>query len=177
MTRYERCARSWLTAVNPLSSLGAICDIYASCDVCMIDGGQPMSVMQEIEATHVSKDEISALDRFASTLAEPSELRGLLISLSDSVKNGTDVTLLQSDEELTPSQAAAKLKMSRAHLYKLLDRELIPSRTVGRDRRIRVRDLIAFDASRQSDRRELAERFAHADRTHRGAIEELIADM
>jgi hypothetical protein len=44
---------------------------------------------------------------------------------------------------------------------------------VGRDRRIRVRDLASFEAQRQQDRRELAERFAHQDQIHADAINEL----
>jgi excisionase family DNA binding protein len=135
-----------------------------------------MSVMQELDAARVPDEQIRALESFAASL-EASELRDLLQALSASVKSGSDVTLLESDTELTPSQAAARLKMSRTHLYKLLDRGEIVSHTVGRDRRIRVTDLARFEASRQRDRRELAERFAHADKTRRGAAEELFGDL
>ena len=135
-----------------------------------------MSVMQELDAAHVPDEQLAALDQFAAGLG-PSELRDLLTALSVSVKNGSDVTLLESDAELTPSQASAQLKMSRTYLYKLLDRGEIVSHNVGRDRRIRASDLARFEASRQRDRRELAERFAHANETRRGAAEELLADL
>lgn len=135
-----------------------------------------MSVMQEIDAAGVPKDQLAALEAFAATL-DPSQLRAVLLQLSESVKNGADLTLLESEAELTPSQAASHLKMSRTHLYKLLDSGEIGSHYVGRDRRIRVADLRRFDAARQSDRRELAERFAHSDRTRRGAVSELLADL
>jgi excisionase family DNA binding protein len=135
-----------------------------------------MSVMQEVDAARIPDEQIRALESFTASL-EPSELRDLLKALSMSVKNGSDVTLLESDAELTPSQAAAQLKMSRTHLYKLLDSGEIVSHNVGRDRRIGVADLARFEASRQRDRRELAERFAHADKTRRGAAEELLGDL
>lgn len=135
-----------------------------------------MSVIRELDAACVSNEQIAALDDFTASLA-PSELRDLLLTLSSIVKSGTDATLLESEAELTPSQAAAELKMSRAHLYKLLDRGEIVYHKVGRDRRIRVVDLARFEASRQRDRRELAERFAHADKTRRGAAEELLGDL
>jgi excisionase family DNA binding protein len=135
-----------------------------------------MSVLHEVDAARVSSDQIAALEQFAATLA-PSELRDLLMTLSSMVKSGADATLLESDAEMTPSQAAAHLKMSRAHLYKLLDRGEIVYHKVGRDRRIRLTDLACFEASRQRDRRELAERFAHVDETRRGAAEELLGDL
>jgi excisionase family DNA binding protein len=137
---------------------------------------EDMSVMQEVDAARVPKEQLVALEKFASTL-DPSELRDLLFTLSSSVKSGSDVTLLESDAEVTPAQAAAQLKMSRTHLYKLLDRGEIVSHNVGRDRRVRVADLARFEASRQRDRRELAERFAHQEKTRRGAMDELIADL
>ena len=135
-----------------------------------------MSVLTEVDAAHVPADQLDALESFAAALEE-SELRDLLFSITASVKSGSDVTLLASDEELTPSQAAQRLKMSRTHLYKLLDRGHISSHRVGRDRRIRLADLREFELSRQRDRRELAERFARSEETRRGAIDELLDDM
>jgi excisionase family DNA binding protein len=66
--------------------------------------------------------------------------------------------------------------MSRTHLYKLLDRGEIMFHRVGRDRRIRLRDLVAFEAQRDGDRLELAERFAHQHKTAAAATDE-IADL
>jgi excisionase family DNA binding protein len=77
---------------------------------------------------------------------------------------------------MTPNQAAERLGMSRSHLYKLLDRGEIMFHRVGRDRRIRVRDLLDFEAQRQRDRRELAERFARQNETRAAVIDEL-ADL
>ncbi|MFC9688187.1 helix-turn-helix domain-containing protein [Kribbella sp. NPDC056951] len=75
---------------------------------------------------------------------------------------------------LTPNEAAEKLGLSRIHLHKLLDAGEIASHRVGRDRRIRMRDLAAFELQRDGGRRELAERFAHQRETTAGAIDEVV---
>lgn len=77
---------------------------------------------------------------------------------------------------LARPQVATRLGMSRTHLYILLDRGEIVSHRVGRDRRIRVTDLLEFEQRRQQDRRELAERFAKQTQTRNAAIDE-IADL
>lgn len=141
----------------------------------MLDWEKEMTVVG-VNAARVSAEQVAALEGFACSLAE-SELRDLLFSLTASVKSGADVTLLESDEELTPTQAADRLKMSRTHVYKLLDRGEIASHRVGRDRRIRTADLREFELTRQRDRRELAERFARNAETRAGAIDELVEDM
>ena len=46
-------------------------------------------------------------------------------------------------------------------------------RPACRDRRIELKDLVAFESQRHHDRRELAERFAMQRQTLAGAIDEL----
>ena len=94
----------------------------------------------------------------------------MLLSVSRCISDGDNADIL------TPNQVAERLGMSRSHLYKLLDRGELMSHRVGRDRRIRLADLIAFETQRDHDRRELAERFANQRQTRTGAINEL-ADL
>ena len=128
--------------------------------------------MQTIQTSNVPKDQLVALAQFAQNSAGP-ELRDVLLSLSRCIRDGADLAVIDGDSTLTPAQAAKRLGMSRTHLYKLLDRGEIVSHRVGRDRRIRFTDLVAFETQRQADRRELAERFANRDRTRAAAIDEL----
>ncbi|HET6296296.1 MAG TPA: helix-turn-helix domain-containing protein [Kribbella sp.] len=129
-----------------------------------------------LEATEIPRGQLEALAQFASSLDE-SELRDLLLSLTSRVLDGADLAVVEETTEYTPAEVAARLGMSRTHLYKLLDNGEIPSYRVGRDRRISFKDVVAFEAQRQRDRRELAERFANPTSTDRGAIEELLNDL
>lgn len=128
--------------------------------------------MQTIETSNIPVEQLDALEQYALTSAGP-ELRDVLLSLSRCVRDGAQFAVLDGSAVLTPNQAADRLGMSRTHLYKLLDRGEIVSHRVGRDRRIRVRDLLDFEAQRQRDRRELAERFANQRKTRAGAIDEV----
>ena len=131
-----------------------------------------MADMQTIETSLIPVDELDALEEYAQTQVGP-ELRDVLLSLSRCARKGEDLAIVEGEAVLTPSQAAERLGMSRTHLYKLLDRGEIVFHRVGRDRRIRLSDLITFESQRQHDRRELAERFAHQQSTRGGAIDEI----
>ncbi|MGB5150186.1 MAG: helix-turn-helix domain-containing protein [Mycobacterium sp.] len=131
--------------------------------------------MKTIPTDGIPAEQIDALDEFAATGVGP-EMRDLLQSVIDCVRAGDDLAAVSPLAVLSPSQAAERLGMSRTHLYKLLDQGEIMSHRVGRDRRILLRDLIAFEERRQRDRRELAERFASQSKTREGAIDEL-ADL
>ncbi|WP_454854106.1 helix-turn-helix domain-containing protein [Promicromonospora soli] len=125
-----------------------------------------------LETAKIPAAELDALEEFARTSAGP-ELRDVLLALSRAARDGSQLSVVDAETVLSPNQAAERLGMSRTHLYKLLDRGEIVFHRVGRDRRIRVSDLISFEAQRQRDRRELAERFASQDRTRASVIDEV----
>ncbi len=131
--------------------------------------------MQTLKTSGIPSDQLDALDDFARSSVGP-VLRDVLLSLSRCVREGDDVLVVDNDAAITPSQAAERLGMSRTHLYKLLDRGEILSHRVGRDRRIRISDLVEFEQRHQRDRRELAERFAHQHET-RAAADDEIAEL
>lgn len=131
--------------------------------------------MHTIQTSNVPVGQLEALAQFAQSTAG-AELQDVLLAVSRCIREGADLAVLDTASTLTPTEAAERLGMSRTHLYKLLDRGEIVSHRVGRDRRIRVTDLVAFEEQRQHDRRELAERFAKQQRTRAGAIDE-IADL
>lgn len=131
--------------------------------------------MHALQTENIPVDQLEALDEFAQSNAGP-ELRDLLLDLTRRMRDGDELIAVDADATLTPNQAAQRLGMSRSHLYKLLDRGEIVSHRVGRDRRIRVRDLVEFQARHHRDQRELAERFAHQRKTATSAENE-IADL
>src|SRR3954451_16987120 len=115
--------------------------------------------MHTLDTSNIPLAQLNALEQYALTSAGP-ELRVLLLSLSRCAREGAELAVVDGAATLTPTQAAERLGMSRTHLYKLLDRGEVVSHRVGRDRRIHFHDLLDFEAQRQRDRRELAERFA-----------------
>ena len=127
---------------------------------------------QTIETSAVPVDQLEALEHFAYTEIG-SELRDVLLSVSHCIRDGADLAVINDNPAFTPAQVAQRLGMSRTHLYKLLDSGEIPSYRVGRDRRIRLDDLMVFESQRDQDRRELAERFANQHQTRAGAINEI----
>lgn len=133
-------------------------------------------VMQTIQTSTVPDAQLAALAQFADSAEVGPELRDVLLSVSRCISDGVDLAVVDNAAILTPNQVAERLGMSRSHLYKLLDRGELMSHRVGRDRRIRLADLIAFETQRDHDRRELAERFANQRQTRTGAINEL-ADL
>lgn len=130
--------------------------------------------MKTISNTPMPASQIDQLEQLAD--AVPSELRDVLNSLAASLREGDDVVAVDPQQTLTPAEAAKHVGMSRTHLYKLLDNGTIAFHRVGRDRRILARDLMQFVALRDSERRELAERFASQDGDRSDAVEE-IADL
>ena len=128
--------------------------------------------MQTLDTEMLSEQDIEELEKLIEGQQSP-QLREFLSALSESLKKHEAIAAYDPDAELSPSQAATRLKMSRTHLYKLLDTGEIPSRKVGRDRRIREADLIEFERVRDRDRRELAERFARQDHTRSRAVDEI----
>ena len=121
--------------------------------------------MTPLTARDVEKTELDMLREVVLRLPANSHLSGALTRFVDDIGSGADVVLAPIDEELTPNEAARLLGMSRPHLYKLLDRGVVPSNRVGRDRRILLADVMRYRELREVARRDLAETFAHADRT------------
>lgn len=126
--------------------------------------------MDVVTASDVETSELTTLDDALAHLPQASPLTRALGALVSSVKAGTDVVVAEADESISPASAAKLLGMSRAHLYKLLDDGTIESFRVGNDRRITRRGIATYSTAREADGKNLAERFAHADRDREGLL-------
>lgn len=68
------------------------------------------------------------------------------------VSSGRGFSLLPLDSQLTTQQAADLLNVSRPHLIKLLETENIDYERIGRHRRIKASELIAYKEKRDQKR-------------------------
>ena len=76
----------------------------------------------------------------------PKGAAALLMDILEAMATGRGVTLILENAELTTVQAAEILSVSRPFLIKLLEESAIPHRKVGKHRRIRMEDVMAYKA-------------------------------
>lgn len=97
-----------------------------------------------------------------SELILPVELVKVLIASAAELAAGNAVTVLPSETQLTPAEAAELLGLSRPFVARLLDSGDIPSTRLpgSRHRVVRLADVLAFQARRdrrREGRRQLAD--------------------
>lgn len=95
----------------------------------------------------------------------PKELTSFVRELAGEMALGHEVVVFRADAEMSPAEAAKHLGFSRQYVARLLDDEVIPSRHLpgSSHRRIRVDDIVEFQARRDRRRRGVNEIVAALD--------------
>jgi excisionase family DNA binding protein len=83
----------------------------------------------------------------------PQAVFDVLLHVAREMSQGRAIVLMPEDEDFTTQAAADFLGMSRQYLVRLLDEKKLPSHKVGTHRRVRLKDLRAYAAFRNKDRR------------------------
>lgn len=86
----------------------------------------------------------------------------LLMEVLEAMAAGRRVTIIPENAELTTVQAAEVLNVSRPFLIKLLEEGALPYRKVGKHRRLRMEDVMAYKDN--------------IDREREAVLEQLIQD-
>lgn len=100
------------------------------------------------------------LGREGATEDVPPALYHILVNVIRRLRNGESVQILSQSEELTTQAAANYLGMSRPYFVRLLEAGEIPFHRVGTHRRVHLRDLIAYERTRDAERRESLDRLS-----------------
>jgi excisionase family DNA binding protein len=97
----------------------------------------------------------------------PNNLYSFLCRLLAELKAGNSITILQGKANLTTVEASKLLGMSRQHLIELLKKEEMPFHMVGTHRRLYARDVLAYKAKRDTDRRKVLDDLARKEHEER----------
>jgi excisionase family DNA binding protein len=103
------------------------------------------------KAMHV---QINAAGRELTTLDLPPVVTRLLMDILKETAAGNAVALVTVEAEITTHQAATILNVSRPYVIDIIDKGLLPARMVGNQRRLPLRDVLAYKAENRAKRRE-----------------------
>lgn len=84
----------------------------------------------------------------------------MLMEILEAMAAGRGVMLIPENAELTTVQAADVLNVSRPFLIKLLEENVLPHRKVGKHRRIRMEDVMAYKANIDREREAVLDQLA-----------------
>jgi excisionase family DNA binding protein len=110
-------------------------------------------VLEAIQALLAEAGEVSLLGDGGDPIHLPAPLRAVLTDVAAAMHRGQAITLAPVGQRLTTQESADLLGVSRPTLIKLLDAGKIPYETPGRHRRIRLADLLAYQALRREEQR------------------------
>jgi excisionase family DNA binding protein len=92
------------------------------------------------------------------TVDIPSPAMLALVNVLDELADGHRVQVLPVDDEIGTQETADILNVSRPYVVKLLDeQQAIPFRKVGRERRMRLADVLAYKHKDDTQRHDIAD--------------------
>jgi len=97
---------------------------------------------------------LTAAENEVTTLELPQGAASLLIEILKQMAEGNAVSLLPVEPEITTQQAADLLCVSRPYLVGMIEKGHLPARMVGNQRRLPLKDVLAYKLENQAKRKE-----------------------
>ncbi len=102
---------------------------------------------------HRKRGECRLVGPTGESISIPESVFYVLERVAEVMARGDSITLVPVGQEMTTQQAADLLNVSRQYLVRLLDDGRIPFTKVGKHRRVRIEDVLAFREQRDRDRK------------------------
>ncbi len=99
----------------------------------------------------------------STTVDMPPTAVALIHLLLKQMGEGKAVALVADEPEITTQQAAELLHVSRPYVVGLADKGLLPARAVGKQRRLLLKDVLAYKRDIETKRREALRELAALD--------------
>ena len=107
-----------------------------------------------LEELHSKNPEIE-IEETEEKIRIPLSALKLLAKILKATSQGKPISIVPLATEMTTQSAAEALGCSRPHVIKLLESGAIPFTKVGRHRRIKFEDIIAYKSKMKAERRDL----------------------
>ena len=109
------------------------------------------SILQQIRTENTEIE----IEETGTRIKIPRKVLSLLAEILKETSRGRPVSIVPIATEITTQAAAEILGCSRPHLVKLLEKGEINYTMVGKHRRIKYRDIIAYKKKRKEEQRKL----------------------
>ena len=107
--------------------------------------------------------QVAAAGKEVTTLDLPAAATGPLLAILKAMGEGRPVAVHATDSEVTTQQAADLLNVSRPYLVGLIDGGTLSARMVGNQRRLPLKDVLAYKRDTQAKRRAVLDELATSD--------------
>jgi excisionase family DNA binding protein len=107
--------------------------------------------------------QIAAAGHEVTTVDLPPVVARLLMDILKETAAGHAVTLVPLEAEITTQQAAQLLNVSRPFVVGMIDKGTLAARMVGNQRRLPLKDVLAYKAENRAKRRETLRDLAALD--------------
>jgi excisionase family DNA binding protein len=107
--------------------------------------------------------QVTEAGREVATFDLPPSVARLLVDILKETAAGHAVSVVPLEAEITTQQAAELLNVSRPYVVGMIEKGTLPARMVGNQRRLPLKDMLAYKADNRAKRLKTLEELAALD--------------